>query len=135
MDFPGSRLNVNLVVAGGWNSNDADRLFFSRRNPTADLLHGRQEIADTPVVGDLAVLDAHYIDRLEVGLAVSGSDPRKPSLMRAVVGFVRRHAVAIGELPVDPHMKVRKCGTNIGVEFSHACWFLVETLNYGGDQR
>ena len=31
--------------------------------------------------------------------------------MRAVVGFVRCHAIAVGKLPMDLRMKVRKCGT------------------------
>jgi hypothetical protein len=43
------------------------------RHPPADLLHKRQKSAYSPVVGDLAVLDAHDIDRLEVDPAVSGS--------------------------------------------------------------
>lgn len=72
------------------------------------------------MVGDLAVLDAHYIDGLEVDLAVSWSHTKKLSFMRGVVGFVRRHAIAIGKLPVDLGMKVWKCSTNMGVEFSHA---------------
>jgi hypothetical protein len=34
-----------------------------RRRPAADLLHQGQEIADAPMVGDLAVLHAHHLDR------------------------------------------------------------------------
>jgi hypothetical protein len=83
-------------------------LFFRWGNPAADLLHKRQKIADTPVVGDLAVLDAHDVHRLEVDLAVSWSDPKKRTFMRAVVRFVPCHPVAIGQLPVDLRMKVRE---------------------------
>ena len=91
-----------------------------RRNPTADLLHKRKKIANPPVIGDLAVLDAHDIHSFEVDPSVSRSDSKKRSLMRAVVGFVRRYPIAIGKLPVDLRMKVRECGTKIGVEFPHA---------------
>ena len=75
------------------------------------------------MVGDLAVLDAHDIDGLEVHLAVGWSDPQESPFMCAVVGFVRRHAIAIGKLPVDLRMKVRECGTHVGVEFSHTRLF------------
>jgi len=44
------------------------QLPFSRRNPTANLLHKRKEIADSPVVSDFTVLDTHDIDRLELDL-------------------------------------------------------------------
>ena len=54
-----------------WMSYSAFILF--RWIPTADLLQKRQKIADTPVTSDLAVLDAHDIDRLEVNLAVRWS--------------------------------------------------------------
>ena len=91
-----------------------------RRNPTADLLHKRKKIANPPVIGDLAVLDAHDIDRLEMDFTVSWSDAKKGPFVSAVVGFVRRYPIAIGKLPVDLRMKVRECGTKIGVEFPHA---------------
>jgi len=62
-----------VLASIGWKFHDRDRLFFCRRNPAADLLHKREKIAYTPVVGDLAILYAHYIDDLEVNLAVSCS--------------------------------------------------------------
>ena len=76
-------------------------LVFCRRNPTADLLHKRQKIADTPVVRDLAVLDVHNVNRLEVDPPVSWSDPKKQPFMRAIVRFVSYDSSAIGKLPVD----------------------------------
>ena len=72
------------------------------------------------MIRDLAVLDGHDIDRLEVDLTVSWSHPKERPFMRAVIRFVRRHPIAIGKLPVDLGMKVRECGTNIAVKLSHA---------------
>src|SRR5215472_7916732 len=69
------------------------------------------------MVGDLAVLDTHDVDRLEMNLAMSWSDSKK--LMSAVVRLVRSHSIAIGELPVDLRMEVRERNTKIGVELSH----------------
>jgi hypothetical protein len=122
MDFPRSRLNVNLVVAGGWNSNDADRLFFSRRNPTADLLHGRQEIANTPVVGDLAVLDEWERPQEAVPHACRG---------RFCTSSRGRHwQVASG----SPHESQE-------IRHEYRCRVFARllvfggNLNYGGDQR
>jgi len=56
-----------------------------RRNPTADLLHKRKKIANPPVIGDLAVLDAHDIHSFEVDPSVSRSDSKKRFFMRAAV--------------------------------------------------
>jgi hypothetical protein len=66
----------------------------------------RQKIADTPVVGDLAVLNAHDIDRLEMDLSVRWSHPKKRPFMRAVICLVGCHSIAVDELPVDLCMKV-----------------------------
>ena len=71
------------------------------------------------MVGDLAVLNAHDVDRFEMDHAVSWRNAKKPTFMRAVVSFVSRHSIAIGKLPVDLRMEVRECGTKIGVELSH----------------
>ena len=95
--------------------------FFRWLSPPSDLLHERKEIADTPMVGDFAVLDTHDIDRLEMDFTVSWSDAKKGSFVSAVVRLVRCHSVTIGKLPVDVRMKVGECGTNIRVEFSYAC--------------
>src|SRR5215468_2881827 len=73
------------------------------------------------MVGDPAVLDTHDVDRLEMDFSVSWSDAEKRTFVSAAVRLVRCHSVAVGELPVDLRIKVRKCGTNIRVEFSHAC--------------
>ena len=107
-----------------------------RWNPPSDLLHKRQKIAHSPVVGDLGVLDTHDIDSLEVNLAVSWSDAKEVTFMCAVVRLVCRHAVTISELPVDLRMKVREGGTNRAVELTHAQCFIDGTFSKaksGGD--
>src|SRR5262249_34893032 len=71
------------------------------------------------MVGDLAVLDTHDVDRLEMNLAMSWSDSKKWPLMSAVVRLVGSHSIAISKLPMDIRMKVRERNTKIGVEFSH----------------
>jgi hypothetical protein len=48
--------------------------FLSRRGPPTDLLHERQKIADTPVLGDFAILDTHNVNSLEMNLSVSRRD-------------------------------------------------------------
>jgi len=98
------------------------QLPFSRRNPTANLLHKRKEIADSPVVSDFTVLDTHDIDRLELDFTVSWSDAKKGPFVRAVVRLVCRHSVTVSKLPMDLRMKVGECGTNISVEFSDSCF-------------
>ena len=97
-------------------------LLFSRRNPTANLLHKRKEIADSPVVSDFAILDTHDIDRLEMDFTESWSDAKKGPFVRAVVRLVCRHSVTVSKLPVDLRMKVGECRTNISVEFSDSCF-------------
>src|SRR5215470_19874763 len=71
------------------------------------------------MVGDLAVLDAHDVDRLEMNLAMSWSDSKKWPLMSAVVRLVRSHSIAVRKLPMDLRMKVSERSTKISVEFSH----------------
>src|SRR5215469_673939 len=73
------------------------------------------------MVGDFAVLHTHDVDRLEMDLAMSWSNAKEGPSVSAVVRLVRCHSVAVGKLPVDLGMKVGECGTNIRVEFSHAC--------------
>src|SRR6185436_8038069 len=91
-----------------------------RRNPSADLLHKRQKIADTPMVDDLAVAHPHRVDAFKMNLAVSWGDAKKWPFMRAVVRLVCRHPVTIGELLVNLRMKVGECGTNIAIELTHS---------------
>ena len=73
------------------------------------------------MVGDLAVLHTHDVDRLEMDLVMGWSNAKKRPFVRAVVTLVRCHSVTVGKLPVDLRMKVGECGTNIRVEFSYAC--------------
>jgi hypothetical protein len=39
--------------------------------------------------------------------------------MHAMVCFVGRHSIAVGELPVNLRMKVGESGSKVAVEFSH----------------
>src|SRR6266403_5610889 len=96
------------------------RCLFGRRSASADLLHEGKEIADSPVVGDLAVPDTHHIDTLEVNSAMGWSDAEERSFMRPGVGLVGNHTISIGQLPVDLRVKVGKCVTHIAVEFARA---------------
>src|SRR6476620_9606907 len=88
----------------------------------AQLLHQREKISHTPVVGDFAVADAHHVDSLEVNFAVSWSDAEEISFMCSVVCLVSDHVVAIGELPMDLWVKVGECVAHIAVEFTHTCF-------------
>ena len=78
------------------------------RSPPADLLHEREKIADSPVFGDLAVAHSHHVDAFKMNFAMSWRNAEKRSFMRAVIRFVCRHPVAIGQLPMDLRMKVGK---------------------------
>src|SRR5215468_2175582 len=73
------------------------------------------------MVGDLAVLHTHDVNRLEMDFSVSWSNTKKGPFVCAVVRLVRCHSVTVDKLPVDLRMKVGECGTNIRVEFSYAC--------------
>jgi len=110
-----SRLCKSL---NGRKRNESSFSFLGGRNPAGDPLHMREKTADTPVVGDLAVLDAHDIERLAADPAASWSDAEEMTFLRAAVGLVRRHPVTVRELPVDLRMKVRKCRTDASVELS-----------------
>src|SRR6476620_9854867 len=90
-----------------------------RQSPSANLLHQREKISHTPVLGDLAVADAHHVDSLEVNFAVSWSDAEEISFVCSVVCLVRDHPVAIGKLPMDLWVKVGKRVANIAVELTH----------------
>ena len=69
------------------------------------------------MVGYLAVLHAHDIDRLEVNFAMSWSDAEERSFMRPVVSLVGCHTISIGKLLVDLRMKVGKRHAKVGIEF------------------
>src|SRR5215471_12916779 len=81
-------------------------------SPSSDLLHQRQEIADTPMVGDFSVLHTHDIDRFEMDFTVSWSNAKEGPFVSAVVRLVSCYSVTVGKLPVDLRMKVCECGTN-----------------------
>src|SRR4029077_8963490 len=94
-------------------SSDLSRL---RRRPSADLLHERQQIADSPVVGDFAVLYAHHVNGFEMNFAMRRSNSEEWPIVRTVIGFVGRHSISVHQLPVNLRMKVRKRLAHVGVE-------------------
>ena len=90
------------------------------RRPRAELLHEGEEIGHAPVLGDLAVAHAHDIDGLELNFAAGRRHAQEFSPVRPVIGFVRRHAVAIGKLPMDVGVKVGKRSPQDFVELPRA---------------
>jgi hypothetical protein len=78
------------------------------RGPSAKLLHEGIEIGHSPVFSDLAVTHPHDVDRLELNLVASRRHAQELSPVRAVISLIGRHAVAIGELPMNLGMKVGK---------------------------
>src|SRR5713226_597449 len=81
----------------------------------AKLLHKRQKIRDPPMVGDLAVAYAHDVYGLELDLAPCRRQSPECPFMCTVVGFIRCHAIAIGNLPMDLRVKIRKRGAKCAV--------------------
>jgi hypothetical protein len=63
---------------------------------------------------DLPVTDPHDIDCFEADLATGWSDAQERRFMRAVIGFVGGHAIAVRKLPVNLGMKVLKRGQSCG---------------------
>src|SRR5262249_52127920 len=87
---------------------------------SADLLHERQQIADSPMVCDLAVPHAHHVNGFEMNVAMSRRNSEEWAIVGAVIGFVSSHTIAIRELPMNLRMKVRKRRANVGVELADA---------------
>src|SRR5436305_2069927 len=75
---------------------------------SAELLHQGKEIGHAPMLGDLAVSHPHDVHGVKGDLAARWRDAKELPLMRAVVGFVGRHAIAIGKLPMDVRAEVRE---------------------------
>src|SRR5215207_1617937 len=75
---------------------------------SAELLHEGEKIGYAPMLGNLAVPHAHDVHGLKRDFAACWRDAEKLSLMRAMVGLVGRHAVAIGKLPLDGRVEVRE---------------------------
>jgi len=84
------------------------------------LLHEREKIGYTPVLGNLAVAHAHHVDGLELDSPACRGAAEELTLMRAMVSLVRRHAIAIGKLPMNVGVEVREGGPENLVEFSGA---------------
>ena len=60
------------------------------------------------MLGDLAVAHPHDIDGLELNFAAGRRHAEEFSPVCPVIGLVGRHAVAIGNLPMDVGVKVGK---------------------------
>jgi L,D-transpeptidase catalytic domain len=73
------------------------------------------------VLGNFAIPHAHDIDGLEFNLAARRRHPKEFSAVRPVIGFVRRHAVPIGKLPMNFGVKVGECGAQRSIQLSRAC--------------
>ena len=58
-----------------------------------------------------AVAYAHDVYGLELDLAPCRRQSPECPFMCAVVRFIRCHTIAVGYLPVDLRVKIRKCGT------------------------
>src|SRR5918999_6474004 len=76
--------------------------------PRAQLLQEREQIGYAPVLDDFAVTHAHDIDGLELDLATRRRHAKEFSPVHPVIGFVRRHPVAIGKRPMNVGVKVGK---------------------------
>jgi hypothetical protein len=59
------------------------------------LLHDGEEIGDSPVVGDLAVANAHGVDGFELDGSAGGRYTEEFTEMGAVVDLVGRDQVAL----------------------------------------
>ena len=88
--------------------------------PGAELLHEREEVGHAPVLSDLAVAYAHDVDGLELNFATRRRHAQEFSPVGPVIGLVRRHAVAVGKLPMDVGVKVGERGPKDIVELSRA---------------
>ena len=87
---------------------------------SVELLHKREKISYAPVVGDLAVSHAHHVNGFELNSAMRRSNSEEWAIVCTVIGFVGRHPVAIGQLPMDLRAKVGEGVTNIAVQFPDA---------------
>ena len=71
------------TVASGWRKYGGKMVSCAvksgpgDREGGAELLHQREEVRHTPMLGDLAVLDAHRIDGFELNLPAGRCDPEK----------------------------------------------------------
>src|SRR5262245_65852288 len=70
------------------------------------------------MVGDLAVLNPHDINRFEMNPTVRWIDAEERAVVGAIVGFVGRHTIAFRELPMNLRMKVRERRAHVGVELA-----------------
>jgi hypothetical protein len=79
-----------------------------------------QTVRHAPMLGDLAVLDAHRIDGFELNLPAGRRDPEKLPVVGAMIGLVGRHDIAVRALPVNLRMKIRKRRTQPAIEVACA---------------
>jgi hypothetical protein len=72
------------------------------------------------MLSDLAVAHAHDVDSLELNFATRRRRAQEFSPVGPVIGLVRCHAVAIGDLPMDVGVKVGKGGAQHPIQLSRA---------------
>ena len=60
------------------------------------------------MIGDFAVTHTHDVDGLELNLAARRRHAKEFSPVCPVIGFVGRHTISIGSLPMDVGVKVGK---------------------------
>ena len=72
-------------------------------------MHQREEVRHTPMLGDLAIVHTHGVNGIEMDLPARRRDAQKLPFMRTVIGLERGHDLAVGCLPVDDGVKIRKC--------------------------
>src|ERR1700756_5622698 len=91
-----------------------------RQSPPADLLHKRQKVCDSPMIGDLSVLYAHHVHSFKLDFAVARRDSVERAFVSPVIRFKGDYAIAVSKLPVDFGAKVRKCSPHARVKVAHA---------------
>jgi hypothetical protein len=74
------------------------RLWERRRR--AELLHDGGQIRDTPMLGDLAVLDTHGVDRFELDRPARCRHAEERAFLGAVIRLECCDYIAVGGLPV-----------------------------------
>ena len=111
----------------------APDLHLRRDGKRAELLHKREEIGHAPVLGDLAVAHAHHVHCLELDFATGWRHAEELALVRTMVGFVGRHPVPIGKLPVGVRVEVPEGGAQnlVKARARQPCPACVPAAEYG----
>jgi hypothetical protein len=72
------------------------------------------------VLPDLAIAHPHGVDGIEVDLAAGGGHSEKRPCVRAVIRLEGGHDLAVGRLPVDHRMEIRKRGPKRMIKVARA---------------